>query len=135
VTADVLVVDSSAVLALLLSDDPDSSLAERVAADADLHAPHLLDVEVLHALRRLTQRGELPLNRAEDARDDFAALAIARYGHEALADRAWALRENLTAYDAVFMTLAEALGAPLVTCDRALANVPGTQVDVEVHAS
>lgn len=126
-----LVVDTSAVAAALLGGAP--ATRERLSADGDLHAPHLIDVEFVHALRRLTQRGALSLERAEDVRTDFASLPIVRYPHQPLSDRTWALRENLTAYDAVFIALAEALGVPLVTCDARLANAPGNQAAVEVY--
>jgi predicted nucleic acid-binding protein len=127
----VLVVDTSAVVAALTGRPPVAGLAERLGAD-DLAAPHLLDVELLHALRRLVLGGRLGEDRAADARDDFADLAIARYGHTALADRVWELRAGLTAYDATFVALAELLDAPLVTCDARLARAPGHRARVEL---
>jgi predicted nucleic acid-binding protein len=117
-----LVVDTSAVLDALAARDPAPGLVERLSEDGDLHAPHLIDVEVLHALRRLTMQGELSDERAADARHDFAALPVVRYPHHPLSDRIWELRHNLTAYDATFVALAEALAAPLVTCDSRLAS-------------
>lgn len=125
-----LVVDTSAVLAALAERMPDEALVQRLAEDGDLHAPHLIDIEILQALRGLVRGGKLGADRAEDVRADVAALAITRYGHEPLADRIWALRENLTAYDAVFIALSEALEAPLVTCDARLAAAPGIVVDL-----
>jgi predicted nucleic acid-binding protein len=130
----VLVVDTSAVLEALVARDPASRLLDRLARDGDLHCPHLLDTELLHALRRMVQRGEVSAERAEDARSDFADLALARYAHEPLTDRIWALRDNLTAYDATFVALAELLGAPLVTCDAKLADAPGHGARVELFA-
>jgi predicted nucleic acid-binding protein len=121
----VLVVDTSAVVAALTGRPPTTALLERLGSDDDLAAPHLLDVEFLHALRRLVLGGQLTEDRAADARDDFAALAVTRYGHAVLADRIWELRGGLTAYDAAFVALAELLAAPLVTCDARLARAPG----------
>jgi predicted nucleic acid-binding protein len=128
----VLVVDTSAVLEALVAREPPAGLVERLAEDGDLHAPHLIDVEVLHVLRRLTTRGELSDERAADARADFGELAVVRYPHVGLSDRIWQLRHNLTAYDAAFVALAEALEVPLVTCDGRLCTAPGVGAQVEL---
>jgi predicted nucleic acid-binding protein len=128
----VLVVDTSAVVAALVGQPPDRRLADRLGTDGDLHAAHLLDVELLHALRRLVRTGALSRERAADARADFAELTVVRYGHEALADRTWELRDSLTAYDATFVALAEALGVPLVSCDARLARATGHRARVEL---
>jgi predicted nucleic acid-binding protein len=128
----VLVVDTSAVLAALVALEPPAGLVERLADDGDLHAPHLIDVEVLHALRRLNARGELSDDRASDARADFRELAVARYPHVDLSERIWELRHNLTAYDAAFVALAEALEVPLVTCDRGLRGAGSQRAVVEL---
>jgi len=129
----VLVVDSSAVLEALAARDPATGLVERLAEDGDLHAPHLIDTEVLHALRRMLRRGQISGERAHDARTDYTDLALVRYPHEPLNDRVWELRENLTAYDATFVALAEALDVPLVTCDARLAAAPGSRARIEVY--
>jgi predicted nucleic acid-binding protein len=131
----VLVVDSSAVLEALAARDPAPNLVERLADDGDLHAPHLIDTEILHALRRMLRKEQISAERAHDARTDFTELALVRYPHEPLNDRVWELRENLTAYDATFVALAEALGVPLVTCDARLAAAPGTRARIEVYDS
>jgi predicted nucleic acid-binding protein len=128
----ILVVDTSAVLAALIGQPGPSDLNERLADDGDLHAPHLIDIELLHALRRLTMKGQLSEDRAADARGDFVELTIVRYPHVNLMDRIWELRHNLTAYDAAFIALSEILQVPLITCDAALASVPGHAVQVEV---
>jgi predicted nucleic acid-binding protein len=128
----VLVVDSSAMLNALAAADAPSGLLERLADDGDLHVPHLIDTEVLHALRRMTIGGDITEDRAADARSDFAEFPLMRYPHEPLSDRVWELRDNLTAYDATFVALAEALGAPLVTCDGRLAAAPGHDARVEL---
>lgn len=125
-----LVVDTSAVLAALAERTPDPALARRLGEDGDLHAPHLIDIEILQALRGLVRGGKLSEDRAHDVRTDVAELAIVRYGHEPLADRVWALRHNLTAYDAVFVALSEALDVPLVTCDSRLGAAPGIVVEL-----
>ena len=128
-----LVVDTSAVIAALAGRPPDRRLLDRLSSDGDLCAPHLLDVELLHGLRRLVIGGQLGEDRAADARDDFADLAVARYDHVALADRTWELRHDLTAYDATFVALAELLGVPLVTCDARLADAPGNRAVTELY--
>jgi predicted nucleic acid-binding protein len=122
----VIVVDASALLEVLLRTpigvalEPDLFRARR-----SLHAPHLIDVEVLQVLRRYRRAGDLSLSRAAEAVADLADFPIARYPHEPLIDRIWALRESMTAYDASYVALAEALGAPLVTCDAKLASARG----------
>jgi predicted nucleic acid-binding protein len=129
----VLVVDTSAVIGALVGRPLDKRLVDRLSVDGDLCAPHLLDVELLHALRRLVMGGQLSEDRAADARDDFADLTVARYDHVALADRTWELRHNLTADDATFVALAEILDVPLVTCDTRLANASGNRAVTELY--
>lgn len=128
-----LVVDSSAVLEALAAHNPATGLVERLAQDGDLHAPHLIDTEILHALRRMLRRRQISGERAHDARTDYAELTLVRYPHEPLNDRVWELRANLTAYDATFVALAEALDVPLVTCDARLAAAPGSRARIEVY--
>lgn len=126
-----IVVDASALVDTLASEIADPRLAERLTADGDLHAPHLVDIEVANALRRLAAAGELSTARAADAHADFAALTIVRYPHLPLLERIWELRETLTAYDASYVALAELLEAPLVTCDARLERAPGHVARVE----
>ncbi|MGI8729234.1 MAG: type II toxin-antitoxin system VapC family toxin [Solirubrobacteraceae bacterium] len=128
-----LVVDASAIVAALVGSPRDRQLSERLIAANELRAPHLIDIELLHALRRLVAHGELSSERAQDARADFADLQIVRHPHAPLADRVWALRDNLTAYDATYVALAEALGVPLVTCDARLAGAPGLAAPIELY--
>jgi len=130
-----LVVDTSAVLEALAARDAAPELIERLARDGDLHGPHLIDTEVLHALRRMTINREISDERAADARSDFAELTLVRYPHQPLSDRVWELRHNLTAYDATFVALAEALAAPLVTCDARLASAPGHGAQIELFGT
>lgn len=129
-----IVVDTSAVIAALVARPAIAGLVARLRDDGDLHAPHLIDVEALHALRRLVLLRELTEDRAADARSDLADLSLVRYAHHPLADRMWELRRNLSAYDAAFVALAEALGVPLVTCDRRLARSGGHQALIELFA-
>lgn len=97
-----------------------------------LHAPHLLDVEIAQVVRRYEVRGELSAERGEEALADLMAFPIARYPHDVLLQRVWELRHNLTAYDAVYVALAEALDAPLVTRDERLASAPGNNAMVRI---
>ncbi len=127
-----IVVDTSAILALLVDRPAPRDLVERVLGDGDLHAPHTVDVELLNALRGLVRGGKLSAHQAQDVRVDVRDLLITRHAIEPLADRAWSLRDNLTAYDAVFVALAENLDVPLVTTDRKLASAPGLRADVEL---
>jgi predicted nucleic acid-binding protein len=127
------VLDSSAVVELLLGSRLGRAVAARLADPAKgLHAPHLLDVEVAQALRRYVREGELDAGSASVALEDLRSLDIERHGHEALLDRIWALRQNLTAYDATYVALAEALDTKLLTCDRQLARAPGMTRRVEL---
>jgi predicted nucleic acid-binding protein len=132
---DVLVVDTSAILAALIGRPGSPALVEALMSDGDLHAPHLIDVEVIHALRQLVMRGDISEERAQDCRTDFADLVITRYPHQRLSDRMWELRHNLTAYDAAFVALSEALSMPLVTCDARLAEAPGHEADVHLYTA
>jgi predicted nucleic acid-binding protein len=128
-----IVVDASAVIEVLLAT-PNSHVIERRMhlADGSLHAPQLLDIEVLQVLRRLCTQGVTTANRCREALDDLSDLPIARYGHESLVARIWGLRHNMTAYDAAYVALAEALDAPLITRDRRLGNAPGHTALIEV---
>lgn len=129
-----LVLDTSALLAALVGSPTNAALNERLSADGDLHAPHLIDVEALHALRKLVRQGDLSLDRALSTRQDLRDLTIIRYPHVALVDRMWELRENLTAYDAAFVALSEALGVPLVTADARLARATGHGAGIEAFS-
>jgi predicted nucleic acid-binding protein len=121
-----IVLDASALVELLLGTSRGRSIATRIAdPEVSLHAPHLADVEVAQALRRYVREGELDAGAAASALEDLRALDVQRHSHEPLLDRVWALRENLTAYDAVYVALAEALDTTLLTCDGRLARAPG----------
>lgn len=126
------VIDTSAAMAVLTADPPAPALVARVRA-GDLHAPHLIDVEFTHAMRRLLATGRLSLDRAQGARQDFVDLPILRYPHGPLLDRMWDLRDNLSGYDASFVTLSEVLEMPLITADARLAAAPGNDAVIEVY--
>jgi predicted nucleic acid-binding protein len=129
----VIVLDASAAIELILNTDASSLVVDRIASpDETLHAPHLVGVEVLQVVRRYVASGAVEVNDAEAALENFAALDIARYAHEPLAPRVWELRENLTAYDAVYVALAEVLDAPLLTFDQRIADAPRHRAVVNV---
>ena len=92
-----------------------------------------MDLEVLHALRRQSLHGTLSLERSNQALDDLANIMFVRYPHTSLMERIWELRNNLSAYDAAYVALAEALDAPLVTRDARLARAPGIRAAVELY--
>lgn len=129
-----IVVDASAAVDYLLGVAGFERLAARFGAPGEsLHAPHLLDLEVAHALRRLALRRTIATSRAEEALADYGALRVRRYPHGRLLPRIWELRTNMSAFDAAYVALAEALGAPLVTADGALARAPGHAATVELY--
>ncbi len=128
-----IVLDASAAVELLLNTRLGKNLAERLrSSDVSLHAPHLIDLEVAQTLRRYVADRTLPEERGRLALQHLAMLDLNRYPHDSLLRRVWGLRNNLTAYDAVYVALAEALGATLVTGDRRLARAPGLKADVEL---
>lgn len=128
-----IVLDASAVVELVLWSAAGRRVGARVADPRQtLHAPHLLDVEVAQVLRRAERLKLLSPERAAEALATAAELDLVRYGHQALLPRAWELRRNCTAYDSVYLALAEALDAPLITLDTRLASVPGARCDVQI---
>src|SRR5690606_30434058 len=114
----VIVVDASVVAELLLAGSSGDVFLDRLLGHNDLYAPELMDVEVLHVLRRALARQDLSALRAQQSVVLLEALPIIRVGHEALRARIWQLRENLSAYDATYVALAEGLNATLLTRDR-----------------
>jgi len=124
-----LVVDASVVVDLLGRFRPEPIEALLFAADAALAAPALLDVEVLQALRKLDLQGAIPASRV-DLTDSLRTLRIRRYPHTSLLEEIWALRRNLTAYDATYVALARQLDATLVTRDDRLARAPDLGIAV-----
>jgi predicted nucleic acid-binding protein len=128
-----IVVDASAVLELLLQTPLATAIADRVLNTREsIHAPHLLDVEVAQVLRRLVHARTVTTTRAVQALGDLTELAIERYSHEPLLRRIWAMHDAITAYDAAYIALAEALDAPLLTCDEKLSKVHGHAATIEL---
>jgi predicted nucleic acid-binding protein len=129
----ILVLDASVVVDLLLARQPYCAEIESLVRGADvLTAPHLLDVEVGQALRRFVLRGDLQPLRAEQAVDDLVDLPLRRYPPQPLLKRAFGFAHNLTMYDAIYVVLAEALEATLITRDNAMWDFPGACVEVRV---
>lgn len=128
-----IVLDASAAVDWLLQTPAGQSIEQRIfSRPVTLHTVHLLDVEFAQVLRRLVREGTLTPRRAEEAIDDLAALRIRRYAPVLLLPRIWKLRQNLTAYDAAYVALAEELQAPLITRDRRIAAAPGHKAAVEI---
>lgn len=126
-----IVADASALIATLLSSGSGARVRERLRGET-VAIPHLADLEVLSALRRY--RSRLPAGRLDQALETYRNLALVRFDHSPHLRRIWQLKDNLTAYDAAYVALAEALAVPLVTLDTRLANTPGTRANVEVIA-
>ncbi|HYN29999.1 MAG TPA: type II toxin-antitoxin system VapC family toxin [Dermatophilaceae bacterium] len=124
-----IVVDASAMVEALVGQEPHEDLLSALAGEVD--APSLVDVEVLAALRGLSLGGKLDRGQAEQALRDHCSLTITRHPVSPFADRIWHLRHQLTAYDACYVALAEALRAPLYTCDARLARA-GHDAEVRV---
>jgi predicted nucleic acid-binding protein len=126
-------VDASAVLEFLLR----TSAAKAVEGwlfdrSQTLHAPHLLDVEVAQVIRRFALLGDIDEPQARAALANLKDLRLHRYSHTFLMPRVWELRNNMTAYDATYVALAEALGAILLTRDRRLASAAGHRARIEL---
>jgi predicted nucleic acid-binding protein len=128
-----MVVDASALLEFLLQTPLGVRVESRIFRDVDeLHTPHLMDVEVVQTLRRLVRMGGVSASRASEAIDDLADLDLHRHSHLDLLGRAWKLRDNVTAYDGMYVALAEAIAAPLITCDGPLARALGHRARIEL---
>ena len=128
-----IVVDASALLEVLLRTPAAQAVESRLFNPQEtLHVPHLIDVEVAQVIRRYAANGEIDGERGGAALADLAVFPLHRYPHGVLLPRVWELRNNLTAYDAVYVALAEALDAPLITRDRRLANAAGHRATIEL---
>jgi predicted nucleic acid-binding protein len=128
-----IVIDASTVLELLLQGSASQAIGDRLFRRGEsLHAPHLLDLEVAQVIRRYWLAGELAPARGQEVIEDLSDLAIQRYAHRPLLPRIWDLRHNVTAYDAAYLALGEALDAPVLTRDVRLASAPGHIARVEI---
>jgi predicted nucleic acid-binding protein len=128
-----MVVDASALLEVLLRTPAADAVEEWLfGARHTLCAPHLLDVEVAQVIRRYAGAGEISQERGRTALADLVDFPLRRYPHDFLLPRVWELRNNLTAYDAVYVALAEALDTPLLTRDQRLAAAAGHHARVEL---
>lgn len=121
-----IVVDASAALSALLNDGP----ARKVLANEQLHAPHLIDSEVANALRRRVAAEQISADAGWAALDAFRRLGMTRYPVFSILDRVWALRDNLSAYDASYVAVAELLDCNLLTADARLSRAPGIRCPI-----
>ena len=126
-----MVLDASGAVEFLLNTAAGKRLAARLADETEVvHVPHLIDLEIAQVLRRYTRHGTLNARMGMLALDRWRSLDVQRYAHEPFLDRIWALRDNVTVYDAVYVALAEALSTVLYTGDRKLAGTPGVNVAI-----
>lgn len=130
-----IVVDASVLVTTLADDGPAGARARDRLAGCELAAPELIDLEVLSVLRRLVAARRLDVRRAELALGDLVDLPMRRCAHAPLLRRCWDLRRNVTAYDAAYVALAQALGAVLLTADVRLSRAPALGCAVEVLTS
>lgn len=128
-----IVVDASALLEALLGTPLEAAISNMLFDQRQtLHAPHLLDIEIAQVIRRYVLNGQITSQRGVAALADFLDLPLHRHPHDFLLPRVWELRSNLTAYDAVYVALAEMLDAPLLTHDRRLAAASGHRAQIEL---
>ncbi len=128
-----IVIDTSAAIDWMLRTPTGQRIAHRIFSRGEtLHTVHLLDLEFIQVLRRLVRERTLTARRAEEAMEDLSAVRVTRYAPSLLLRRIWQLRQNLSAYDASYVALAEELKAPLITRDRGIAAAPGHSASVEV---
>jgi predicted nucleic acid-binding protein len=130
-----IVADASVVLEVLLRTKRGLKIESRFFSPREtLHAPHLIDLEVCQVLRRYLHNKDLTSERAAAAIEDFQSMRIFRYPHHMFLDRIWELRNNMTAYDAAYVAIAETIGAPLLTTDRRLASTSNHSAQIEFIA-
>lgn len=131
-----IVLDASASVAVLLNLGVGARhIRERMEREDDgLHVPHLFEIEVINALRHHALRHGISESRRLELLEDLTTMSISRYAHTAMLPRIWELRDNVSAYDAAYIVLAETLEAPLVTRNARLARAPAIRAEVEVYA-
>lgn len=127
-----LVVDASCLCEVLIGGPGSEAIRDRLGADSDHAAPHIVDVEVFGVIRREYLRGRLDRTAASQAVEDLEDWPGRRFGHRQLLARAWELRDTVRGWDATYVALAEALEAVLVTTDRRLAAATGPTCPIEV---
>ncbi len=127
-----LVLDASVVIEFLFGRPSAEQIARRIQSARNLLAPHLLDAEVGQVVRKFLLRKMISTEQAAVVLEDFTDLPLVRYAHLPLLGRALELAHSLTVYDALYLGLAEATGAVLLTCDRALKSAPGHSARVEL---
>lgn len=127
-----LVVDASCLVEALLGGVGAEPVRRRLAEDPDQLAPHVIDVEAFGAIRSAYLRGRIDRTAAEQAIADLAEWPGERIGHRRLLDRAWELRASVRGWDAMYVALAESVGAPLVTLDGHLARADGPRCEIEL---
>lgn len=128
-----IVVDASLGLEMFVGGPDARGLKDRIdAAGREMAAPEVFDLEIISALRRLAYNRAISQRRAEQAFDVFQHAPVQRFSHRILTDRIWALRHNLTAYDAAYFALAEALDVPLWTRDAKFVDAPGVPARIVV---
>ena len=127
------VLDASVLVEVLTGGGYAESAQRQIRASPGwLWAPHLVDAEVGHALRGNVRAGEISARAAHAALTDLLEMRLQRVSHHLLAERAWELRENVSFYDGLYVALAEALEAPLITLDSRLAKAPGLLAEIEL---
>ena len=127
-----LIVDASCLFESLTRRSQAAAVDQRMRADPDMAAPHIIDVEVFGAVRREWRAGALDQTAALQAIEDLEYWPAERIDHRPLLERAWELRHDVRGWDAMYVALAEALEAPLLTLDRRLARANGPTCRIEL---
>jgi predicted nucleic acid-binding protein len=127
-----IVADASVIATFLLDDEAAGARVRERLRRERLVAPEIVDLEVLSVIRRTAARGQATERRADQAVADLRDLRLERLAHRPFVDRCWELRHHVTPYDAAYVAVAEALGAPLVTADARLAAAPGIRCELEL---
>lgn len=128
-----IVLDASAVIELVLNTPVGRNVSKRIDSESiSLHAPDVLDLELAQVMRRLVRQRIIGEQRGATAIEDYLQLGINRHKHDILLTRIWELRDNITAYDAAYVALAEVLDAPVLTLDERLSSTLGHRATIEL---